>query len=75
MTNNSKVKTFRIKPVTQYKLTKLKEQWDISEGKTIERLIDSAYYKLFGNHQWGKEITNNEKELIEIAKTEWIERY
>lgn len=75
MSTNSKMKTFRIKPVTQYKLTKLKEQWDISEGKTIERLIDSAYYKLFGNHQWGKELTNDEKELIKIASTEWIERY
>ncbi len=68
MNNNSKIKTFRIKPVTQYKLTKLKEQWDISEGKTIERLIDSAYYKLFGNHQISKE-------LIEIANTPWIEKY
>lgn len=75
MNTNSKVKTFRIKPLTQYKLTKLKENWDISEGKTIERLIDSAYYKMFGNHQWGKELTNDEKELIEIAKTEWVERY
>lgn len=68
MNNNSKVKTFRIKPVTQYKLTKLKEQWDISEGKTIERLIDSAYYKLFGNHQL-------RKELYEIANTPWIDDY
>lgn len=75
MTEKSKVKTFRIKPVTQYKLTKLREQWDISEGKTIERLIDSAYYKLFGNHQWGKELTKEEKELIEIANTPWVENY
>lgn len=75
MKNKSKVKTFRIKPVTQYKLTKLKEKWDISEGKTIERLIDSAYYKLFENHQYGKKLTNDEKELIKIANTEWIERY
>lgn len=37
MSNNSKVKTFRIKPVTQYKLTKLKELWNMSEGKTIEK--------------------------------------
>ena len=71
----NKVKTFRINEVTQYKLTKLKEQWNISEGKTIERIIDSAYYKLFGNHQWGKELTDDEKELIKIANTEWIERY
>lgn len=75
MSTNSKVKTFRIKPVTQYKLTRLKEQWGISEGKTIERIIDSTYYKLFGNHQWGKVLTDDEKELIKIASTEWIERY
>lgn len=73
--SKNKVKTFRINEVTQYKLTKLKEQWDISEGKTIERLIDSAYYKLFGNHQYGRELTDDEKELIKIANTEWIERY
>ena len=64
----NKVKTFRINEVTQYKLTKLKEQWNISEGKTIERIIDSAYWKLFGNHQL-------EKELYEIANTPWIEDY
>lgn len=75
MSNNSKVKTFRIKPVTQYKLTKLKELWNMSEGKTIEKIIDAAYYKLFGDHQWGKELTKEEKELIKIASTEWIERY
>lgn len=74
MKNNSKVKSFRIKPTTQYKLTRLKEQWGISEGKTIERLIDSTYYKLFGNHQWGRELTNDEKELIKIANTEWVEK-
>lgn len=65
----NKVKTFRINEVTQYKLTKLKEQWDISEGKTIERIIDSAYWKLFGDHQWGRELTKEEKEMIEIANT------
>lgn len=74
-TSKNKVKTFRINRITQYKLTKLKERWDISEGKTIERLIDSAYYKLFGNHQWGKELTNDEKELIKIANTPWVEKY
>lgn len=71
----NKVKTFRINDVTQYKLTRLKEQWRISEGKTIERLIDSAYYKLFGNQQWGKELTNDEKKLIKIANTPWVEKY
>lgn len=71
----NKVKTFRINEVTQYKLTKLREQWSISEGKTIERIIDSAYYKLFGNHQWGRELTNDEKELIKIANTPWVEKY
>lgn len=75
MKEKKKVKTFRINRITQYKLTKLKERWDISEGKTIERLIDSAYYKLFGNHQWGKELTNDEKELIKIANTQWVEKY
>lgn len=75
MNNNSKVKTFRIKPITQYKLTKLKEQWNISEGKTIERLIDSAYYRMYGNHQWGRELTKEEKEMIEIANTPWVEDY
>ena len=64
----NKVKTFRINEVTQYKLTKLKEQWNISEGKTIERIIDSAYYKLYGNHQLNKE-------LIEIANTDWVNDY
>ena len=64
----NKVKTFRINSITQYKLTKLKELWNISEGKTIERIIDSAYYKLFGDHQWGKE-------QIEIANTPWIDDY
>lgn len=73
--SNSKVKTFRIKPATQYKLTKLKEQWGISEGKTIERLIDSTYYKLFENHQQKRELTNDEKELIKIANTEWVEKF
>lgn len=68
MSTNSKVKTFRIKPTTQYKLTRLKEQWGISEGKTIERIIDSAYWKLFGDHQYGKE-------LREIANTPWIDNY
>lgn len=71
----NKVKTFRINEVTQYKLTKLKEQWNISEGKTIERVIDSAYYKLFGNHQWGKVLTNDEKKIIEIANTEWVGKF
>lgn len=66
--SKNKVKTFRINEVTQYKLTRLKEQWNISEGKTIERIIDSAYYKLFGNHQYTKE-------QIEIANTPWIEDY
>lgn len=70
--SKNKVKTFRINKITQYKLTKLKEQWNISEGKTIERVIDSAYYKLFGNHQWGRELNKEEKELIEIANTEWV---
>ena len=64
----NKVKTFRINEVTQYKLTKLKEQWNISEGKTIERVIDSAYYKLFGDHHLNKE-------LIEIANTPWVDDY
>ena len=75
MKNATKVKTFRINEVTQYKLTKLKEQWDISEGKTIKRIIDAAYYKLFGDHQWGKVLTKEEKELIEIANTPWIDDY
>lgn len=75
MSEKKKVKTFRINRITQYKLTKLKEQWNISEGKTIERIIDSTYFKLFGNHQWGKELTDDEKELIKIASTEWVERY
>ena len=75
MKNTKKVKSFRISKTTEYKLTKLKEQWNISEGKTIERLIDSAYYKLFGNHQWKGELTDDEKELIKIANTEWIERH
>lgn len=73
--SKNKVKTFRINEVTQYKLTKLKEQWNISEGKTIERIINSAYFKLFGDHQWGKELTNDEKELIKIANTPWVEKY
>lgn len=64
----NKVKTFRINEVTQYKLTKLKELWNISEGKTIERIIDSAYWKLFGEHQYGKELT-------EIANTEWVVKF
>ena len=68
MKNTKKVKTFRINEVTQYKLTKLKEQWNISEGKTIERIIDSAYWKLFGDHQYGKDV-------IEIANTEWIGKF
>lgn len=68
--SKNKVKTFRINEVTQYKLTKLKEQWNISEGKTIERVINSAYYKLFG---WGR--TKEEKELYEIANTPWIDDY
>lgn len=71
----NKVKTFRINEITQYKLTRLKEQWGISEGKTIEKLIDSAYWKLFGNHQCGKELTNDEKKLIKIANTPWVEKY
>lgn len=71
----NKVKTFRINRITQYKLTKLREQWNVSEGKTIERIIDAAYYKLFGDHQWGKELTNDEKELIKIANTEWIRKF
>ena len=75
MSTNSKVKTFRIKPVTQYKLTKIKEQWNISEGKTIENIIDAAYYKLFGDHQWDRGLTKEEKELIEIANTPWIDDY
>lgn len=66
----NKVKTFRINEVTQYKLTKLKELWNISEGKTIERIIDSTYYKLFG---WGR--SKEEKELTEIANTEWVEKF
>lgn len=73
--SKNKVKTFRINQVTQYKLTKLKEQWNKSEGKTIEIIIDAAYYKLFGDHQWGKVLTKEEKELIEIANTPWIEDY
>ena len=64
----NKVKTFRINRITQYKLTKLRELWNISEGKTIERVIGNAYYKLFGEHQWGKE-------QIEIANTEWIGKF
>lgn len=68
MKNTKKVKTFRINKVTQYKLTRLKNQWGISEGKTIERIIDSAYYKLFGDNQYNKE-------LIEIANTEWIGKF
>lgn len=72
--SKNKVKTFRINEVTQYKLTKLKENWNISEGRTLERLIDSAYWKLFGNHQRGRELTDDEIELIKIANTEWIER-
>ena len=70
----NKVKTFRINEVTQYKLTKLKEQWNISEGETIERVIDRVYQKLFGCH-WGKVLTKEEKEMIEIANTPWIEDY
>lgn len=71
----NKVKTFRINRITQYKLTKLKEQWNISEGKTIERIIDTAYYKIFGDHQRGRELTKEEKELIEIANKEWIGKF
>lgn len=71
----NKVKTFRINRITQYKLTKLKENWNISEGKTIEIIIDAAYYKLFGDHQWGKELTKEERELIEIANTPWVYDY
>lgn len=71
----NKVKTFRINRITQYKLTKLKENWNISEGKTIEIIIDSAYWKLFGDHQWGRELTKDEKEIIEIANTPWVDDY
>lgn len=73
--SKNKVKTFRINSITQYKLTKLKEQWNISEGKTIERIIDSAYYKLYVDHQYGKELTKDERELIKIANTPWVENY
>ena len=68
MSTNSKVKTFRIKPITQYKLTKLKEQWNISEGKTIERIIDNAYYNLFGDDPLIKDI-------MKIINTPWVEKY
>ena len=71
----NKVKTFRINRITQYKLTKLREQWNMSEGKTIERIIDTAYYKIFGDHQRGRELTKEEKELIEIANKEWIGKF
>lgn len=66
--SKNKVKTFRINEVTQYKLTRLKNQWGISEGKTIERIIDSAYYKQFGDDPLIKEI-------IEIINTPWVEKY
>ena len=73
--SRNKVKTFRINEVTQYKLTKLKEQWGISEGKTIERIIDSAYFQLFGVHQYGRKLTEHDKEIIRIANTPWIDDY
>ena len=73
--SKNKVKTFRINRITQYKLTKLREQWNMSEGKTIERIINTAYYEIFGDHQRGRELTKEEKELIEIANTEWIGKF
>ena len=76
MTEQKKVKTFRISPTTQYKLTKLKEAWKKSEGKVLEQLINSAYYQIYTsdnvtlNSEWLKE---NKQRLKEIIETEWVQ--
>lgn len=76
MTEQKKVKTFRISSTTQYKLTKLKEAWKKSEGKVIEQLINSAYYQIYTsdnvilNSEWLKE---NRQRLKEIIETEWVQ--
>lgn len=74
MNNNKKVKTFRISPIVQYKLTKLTEKFKKSEGKIISQLIETAYYRECDT-RIPRELTPEEKELIEIANTPWIKDY
>lgn len=74
MENKKKVKTFRISPIVQYKLTKLTEKFKKSEGKVISQLIETAYYRECDT-RIPRELTPEEKELIEIANTEWIGKF
>lgn len=74
MENKKKVKTFRISPIVQYKLTKLTEKFKKSEGKIISELIETAYYREC-DKRIPRELTPEEKELIEIANTPWIKDY
>lgn len=71
MNNNKKVKTFRISPIVQYKLSKLKEAWKTSEGKVLEKLINAAYYEIYSNMTPYREDLITE-DLVKIANTEWI---
>lgn len=69
-----KVKTFRISQIVQYKLTKLTEKFKKSEGKVISQLIETAYYRECDT-RIPRELTPEEKELIEIANTEWVGKF
>ena len=70
MENKKKVKTFRISETTEYMLRRLSEYQKISEGKTLEKLIQKEYEWLFPKYDEKKE-----KELIKIANTPWVEKY
>lgn len=71
MKNTKKVKSFRISEITRYKLSKLKEAWQTSEGKILEKLINAAYYEIYSNMTAYREDLITE-DLVKIANTEWI---
>ena len=75
MKTTKKVKSFRISPTTEYKLTRLKEAWNKSEGKVIEQLINSAYFEIYTEPEITKQLTPEQKEMIRIASAEWVDKF
>ena len=71
MKNTKKVKSFRISEISRYKLSKLKEAWQTSEGKVLEKLINAAYYEIYSNLTAYQEDLITE-DLVRMANTEWI---
>lgn len=76
-TSMKKVKSFRISKINDYKLSRLKKMWNLSEGKTIAKLIENAYFKnitLPELHDPFEGKSNEEiQDIIRVANTKWIE--